>query len=318
MSTDFADSPTKPDLDGPPPKKKSWVPTCLIGCGVFAVVVLLACGGITWYGFMQAPILIADAITKGIDESDLPEDEKREVKKQIERVKDAYTNGDIGLAEFGQMAESFAKSPLMAMIIIFAADEKYIKPSGLSDEEKADAKLILVRVARGVTEEKIAEHDMDDALDVITKSKVNQQRQLKDSLTDEEVRKFIAECKAVVDAAEIPDGDYLSTGKKYVKPSALSDQEKADASRVLARVARGLSEEKIAENSMDEALDLITESKADEQRELKDSLTDEEVREFIAACKTVVDEAEIPDENFQVKVSDAVKAIVDELLGEEG
>ena len=83
-------------------------------------------------------------------------------------------------------------------------------------------------------------------------------------------------------------------------------------------MARGLSEEKIAENSMDEALDLITESKADEQRELKDSLTDEEVREFIAACKTVVDEAEIPDENFQVKVSDAVKAIVDELLGEEG
>ncbi len=205
MSTDFADPQTKPELDAPPPKKKSWVPTCLIGCGVIVVVGLLACGGAAWYGISQAPIIAADLIITAIEESELPDEEKREVKKQIDRVKDAYKRGDIGYAEFGKMAQSFAESPLMSLIYVYAAEKQYLEPSGLSDEEKADAKLVLSRLIRGVTEEKVDMDGVDEALEPITLQKTNNQRQLKPTLSDEEVREFIANCKQIADDAGVSE-----------------------------------------------------------------------------------------------------------------
>src|SRR4051812_15398188 len=73
-----------------PVRKRSWWQTCLIGClGVLAVVLVLgAIGGFwlsrNWRG------LVADAgsqvINEGIDSSDLPPQEKAEVKVQVERI----------------------------------------------------------------------------------------------------------------------------------------------------------------------------------------------------------------------------------------
>ena len=103
------------------------------------------------------------------------------------------------------MAQSFAESPLMSLIYVYAAEKQYLEPSGLSDEEKADAKLVLSRLIRGVTEEKVDMDGVDEALEPITLQKTNNQRQLKPTLSDEEVREFIANCKQIADDAGVSE-----------------------------------------------------------------------------------------------------------------
>ena len=50
---------------------------------------------------------------------------------------------------------------------------------------------------------------------------------------------------------------------------------------------------------------------------LEDKLSDEQLRQFVAEIKTIADEHEIPDEPFEISISDEVRKIVDEVLGPE-
>ena len=59
-----------------PPPPKSWVPACLIGCGVVALIVALLCGIGGYLTVKKGPGLIAKTVRDGLAEevrsSDLP------------------------------------------------------------------------------------------------------------------------------------------------------------------------------------------------------------------------------------------------------
>ncbi|PHS03839.1 MAG: hypothetical protein COA78_17190 [Blastopirellula sp.] len=100
----------------------------------------------------------------------------------------------------------------------------------------------------------------------------------------------------------------------YLEPSGLSEEEKEDATKQLQRVMHGLFEGMIEENELDPAMDKIADKDNNDQYQFKEKVTDEELRGFIAECKKLADEKEIPDENFEVDLTAELKKAIDSVL----
>jgi hypothetical protein len=161
-----------------------------------------------WYAYRKMPDIAQSVIVAAVDESDLSAEDKQVVKRQVERLVQAYKQGKVSNERLIQFAERLTKSPLMDLMIAYAARVQYINESGLSDEEKAAADRTLQRLARGVIEKKIATEDLDAALDHISNELPNGGREFSEEVSDEDLRAFLAECKRLADAAEVPDADY--------------------------------------------------------------------------------------------------------------
>jgi hypothetical protein len=144
------------------------------------------------------------AVNQAIDESSLPPEEKKEIKVEVERFFTEFREGRVSTEQFGRMIETFAKSPLMSAFMTSAIESKYLDASGLSDEEKADAKTTLQRFMRGVMDNKIAQPSVDAALSHVATKQPNNQWEFHDKVTDEQIRAFVVEAKKAADDAGIP------------------------------------------------------------------------------------------------------------------
>lgn len=202
----------------PPPEYarrqgRNWLATCLVGCLVAGVVGLLVCAGGAWWTWVKFSPMGADrareAIVSGIESSELSEEDKQAVVGQVDRVVDAFKSGEIGTRDVFRILEQLAESPLLGLVVVYAADAKYITPSELSDEEKEEGRLTLQRVARGVFEERIDPNALEDALDYISVRSSDGHRQFKDTVSDPVLRDFLAECKRHADDADIPREPYV-------------------------------------------------------------------------------------------------------------
>ena len=102
---------------------------------------------------------------------------------------------------------------------------------------------------------------------------------------------------------------------KYVGPSGLSEAEKIEARRTIMRVVRGAIEEKIDKEEIETLTEYFT-TGAGSNRQLKPQMADEELRECLAEAKRMADEAEIPDEDYELRISDEIRRIVDQALAD--
>ena len=195
-------------------------PGILLGClGVFVVCVIL-CAGSVWYVQQNAGKWVAGVVREvfvaSIKASEIPEGEKTEVIAQIDRVLAAYKAGRIKSEDIEPVMKKLERSPVFLMMQTWGLEKAYVDPSGLSDEEKEQGRRTIERAFRGLVEQKItqeeftgvvpqqpqgqAEVKIDNGKTVI-KSHTDQ----RSPLTDEEVRKMLADLKKLADDAEIPD-----------------------------------------------------------------------------------------------------------------
>jgi hypothetical protein len=194
------------------PQRPSGARACLIGCLIVFAIGVCLCGGVAW--FVRAHLgtirtFVADtareAIVSGIQESDLDEDEKQAVIAQVDHLVEQYKSGEITMEQLGRVTEELAQSPLMGALVMVSIDTQYIQPSGLSVEEKEQAQRIMQRVLRGFLEEKIRQEELEDILDHVMDRREDGSREMKDSVSDGDLRVFVAQLKERADAAEIPD-----------------------------------------------------------------------------------------------------------------
>jgi hypothetical protein len=204
--------------------KRGWGRSCLVGCLWTLAVLLVVVGvGIYWammHGREWFANQGAEAIKQGIQAADLPEEEKDELGVEIDRVATAFGKGQLTLEQVGGIMEMIAESPLAGTIAVAVADSKYFSVSGLSDEEKEEGRHTLRRFARGVIDGKIPEAKRDEVLSHIGQQSDDGNWQMRERLSDEELREFLAAAKAEADAAMIedqpPDVDLSEELKKIV------------------------------------------------------------------------------------------------------
>jgi len=188
---------------------RGWLPGCLIGCLFAFVIGVGVCGGVVWYVACNVKEIASD-MTRGlivgaVENSELDKEEKQAIIAQVDRVVDKYKSGEISTEDLGRIMEELGESPLFGAIMIYSIEAKYVAPSGLSDEEKEQARVTFQRVLRGVYEERINPNELEPLTEHMTIEMPDGSRQLKESVTDQELRDFLAQCKKKADEAEVPD-----------------------------------------------------------------------------------------------------------------
>ena len=190
------------------PKKRSALATCLTGCLiVFVVILVLGIIAAIWISRNWrewASTFGADALKQTIQQTDLPQEEITDINVQIDRVAGAFRTGDLSAEQMGAFFENFLKSPLMTTLAMSMIDKKYIDPSGLSDEEKAAARVTVQRFMRGAIDKKISDADLNKAMEPVSTKKPDGTLELKEKVTDDELKEFLATAKEQADAAGIP------------------------------------------------------------------------------------------------------------------
>ena len=143
----------------------------------------------------------ADAVAK----SKLSADDKDRVLKRINQLADDFKGGKVSTEQLAKVMEQIAKSPLLPLGLLMAADEMYVKPSGLSDDDKEAGRRTLQRFARGAFEKSIPENDTQEVMKLVMNHQPDGSEQLKERLTDDELKAFLEKAKEKADAASVPD-----------------------------------------------------------------------------------------------------------------
>ncbi len=134
--------------------------------GLGGLVVAALCCGIGGYFAVKnaknwAVDLARNFAVEAIKESDLTEEDQQQVIEQVDRVVAAYKAGEIDEEKLKKILTEVQTSPLLPLAVVYGMEKQYLDKSGLTDEEKADARKQLQRMIRGVMEKKIAESQVD-------------------------------------------------------------------------------------------------------------------------------------------------------------
>jgi hypothetical protein len=207
------------EILGSEKKRGKWT-GCIIGCLIVAgiVLVLIVAVGI-WFARNWRGIA-ADAGSKAmdavVDASDMPAQEKVEVKEQVSRVATAIRDGRIGVGQSAMIVAKMMDSPLMATLMI----PTHFQGSGLSDDEKTQGRLALKRFAVGVIDKKIDRKGSDAVLSHIADRQPNGPWQPRQHVSDADLRAALSEAKAQADAAgvaaEPAEVDYSEAFKQII------------------------------------------------------------------------------------------------------
>jgi hypothetical protein len=178
---------------------------CLITLAVLAVITV----GVVIFVAVNfksiATRIVVHVIEKSIDDSDLAPEEKARLIARIGRLRDDYLAGRITDEQMQRIGEEIHDSPLFFVGGVYVLDTRFVAGSGLSDDEKRAAKLTLQRVARGLHEKKIDNKSLEPAWRIVTTGEPKGKRDLKEKITDGELRDFLKLAKEQADKAKIPD-----------------------------------------------------------------------------------------------------------------
>lgn len=203
-------------------RRGGWQKGCLIA---FVVVLVLAIGlgvtaALTWKRIVASGM--NTAANAMVTQSALPQDQKDRILAKVSGVTTDFKDGKVSMRQVGMVMEAVVESPLIPLAVMAGVEAKYFAKSGLSADEKAAAKVAIQRFSRGVADQKLTMKDMSDAMgsistrtSVVTTTsggtssvQVSSQQgnfQLKPTVTDKELRKFIGDVKEKADKAQIAE-----------------------------------------------------------------------------------------------------------------
>lgn len=104
----------------------------------------------------------------------------------------------------------------------------------------------------------------------------------------------------------------------YIGPSGLSDEEKEAATRTMQRFARGLYEKSYPIEVLEDVLDPIQQTDSNGNKQFKENPTDDDLRKLLELAKEKADDAQVPDEPFEVDVAGEIEDAIDEVLQGSG
>ena len=183
--------------------------SCLKGCCIAAAVFLVLALTAAWYvsGHWRswtgsgARILLEQTL----DESSLSETEQEDIQEQVERVLTAFEAGNLTEVQMEMLIDEMARSPLSALMVSFTMEKKYFDSSGLGDEEKETGRTTLQRCVRGLFDGDLTEEDADTVLGHVGTKNSEGHWEFHDTVTDDELRQFLAAAKERADAAGVAE-----------------------------------------------------------------------------------------------------------------
>ena len=121
--------------------------------------------------------------------------------------------------------------------------------------------------------------------------------------------------KSFMDGPLLPASTAIVVKKAYIDKSGLTEEEIAAAEIAVQRFARGAVEQSIPDSRRDAVLDRISTSRGPNNRQFKQKLTDDELRQFIEDATAAADEAGVPEDVPAINFADEFDKVVDEAIG---
>jgi hypothetical protein len=180
---------------------------CLIAAAI--VVVLVIAGGI--FVYMNArgwsASLMQTVAVEAVNQSDLPESEKPEIIAVFDDLSESFRSGDVTLEELIEVFTDLDKTPVFALGTVLQFEGAYVGKSGLTDEEKAAAKLTLNRTAQGLADDRLSWDQAKAILKPVTviDEDGNSELLMPGETSDEQIREVIANATATNTEAGITD-----------------------------------------------------------------------------------------------------------------
>lgn len=188
-------------------RRGSFLKGCLIAFAI-ALVLAVVAGVVVIRKWRSIAVSFAKGpLIAQINSSTLPSEQKTRLTNRIDSFTADWADRKITDEQFGKTMENIAEGPLMPLLLMWGAEKKYLAPSKLTDAEKAEAERSLQRFARGVIEKVIDKVEIKRVMAYIEVPSGGN-HQLKNVLTDDELRKFLSEVKAQADKAKVPDEAY--------------------------------------------------------------------------------------------------------------
>jgi len=97
---------------------------------------------------------------------------------------------------------------------------------------------------------------------------------------------------------------------KYIEPSNMTTEEKAEAILTVQRYARGVYERKISTDELERDAEPIAHRKTEHNWELKENPTRMEIDLFLANAKTKADALNIPNEPFDLNIAEELRKAI--------
>ena len=122
--------------------------------------------------------------------------------------------------------------------------------------------------------------------------------------------------EAMTDCPAIAMGIVVQFEASYVESSNLSAGEKTDAKLTLNRFAQGLTSGSVGWEEIEGIIAPISETNAEGDQTLKapGRVTDDEIREVLAAVKLAADRAGIPEQLLEIDISESFRKTIEQAL----
>ena len=115
----------------------------------------------------------------------------------------------------------------------------------------------------------------------------------------------------------IPAGMSQVVERAYLDESGFDEDEKDAARRATQRFTHGTIRQMIPEPQVNAVLDTISSVNEENNREFRHPVSDEELRDFVAAAKQAADDADVPEEVPDVNFADEFDKAINEALGKQ-
>jgi hypothetical protein len=215
-----------------------------IGLGILLIGGAVCIGGVMYVAANFDRWIVGlgrEAIVSVINDSELPDQEKKEVIVQVDRVVKAYKDRKITQADLEQIFTELQDSPALLALELYGIEENYLAETNLSKQEIEKGRRTFQRVLRGVYEGKITEDDFfaalpEDGAELSSEEAkgktVQEQIRLASNKAeesfDDDLRLTLTKLKVLADNARIPDEAYqldIGDAVKKLVDQALAGKE---------------------------------------------------------------------------------------------
>jgi len=227
----------------------------LKGCLVCLILMVLVGGYCAYraksWARSSAAFLMVHASETGIKSLELDAKEEEEILAPVRELAEQLKAGDVSLVQSGAIAKSVMEGPVVHALICKVAEAKYLKTSTLPQEELGAAMTTANRFMQAMIAKKVPDDTVNQIREIIavrvgethsvhvgtsgTSSSSNEQWQLKDKLTDDEIRQAVTIMQQAADGAGIgPDKVEIKIGEELRKAihaglvSAQSEEDSAE------------------------------------------------------------------------------------------
>lgn len=185
----------------------------ILGIGCLGFVILTAVAGVlVYYKWKDMAAMAVEAAADGMMTSfEIPAEEREAAMVPIRGFTRDFRDGKVSIQQGAAVAEAIATGPAGAAIAARGFETKYVKASGFSDAEKAEAHVTLTRFAHGVAAGTIPQSEAKrvwDMVSVTRRGATGTETKIKDTLTREELMEALAVMKGAADAAGVETREF--------------------------------------------------------------------------------------------------------------